>query len=144
VLTLDGGGVRGVYTASLLHQLALRIRRITGNSVNREFELVAQFNIIVGTSTGSIIAAALAAGVPLERVVEMYRSRSKEIFQSPQPLQRGGCLDKARGLWWAIRHGLTAANRPHPLSEALASVLQDATMREVYDRRRIALCVPAV
>ncbi|MDP2249409.1 MAG: CBASS cGAMP-activated phospholipase [Methylophilaceae bacterium] len=144
VLSLDGGGVRGIYTASLLQQLALRISRFTGNSAESGLDLGGRFDLIVGTSTGSIVAAALVAGVPLEEVVNLYRTRSSQIFHSPQPVQRGGCLDKLRVALWALRHGPTAANQPHALSEALRSVLQEETMEQVYLRRGIALCVPSV
>lgn len=70
VLSLDGGGVRGIYTASLLQQLALRIGRFSGNDAVSRVDLGAKFDLIVGTSTGSIVGAALAAGVPLEDVVD--------------------------------------------------------------------------
>ena len=144
VLSLDGGGVRGIYTASLLQQLALRISRFTGNAVENDLDLGAKFDLIVGTSTGSIVAAALVAGVPLEEVVDLYRTKSSQIFHSPQPIQRGGLLDKARVSWWALKHGRKAANQPKALSEALKSVLHDETMEEVYRRRGIALCAPSV
>ncbi len=144
VLSLDGGGVRGIYTASLLQQLALRISRFTGNAEQTQLDLGAKFDLIVGTSTGSIVAAALVAGVPLEDVVDLYRTRSSKIFHSPQPLQRGGMFDKIRVGLWALRHGPKAANQPFALSEALQSVLHDETMEQVYRRRGIALCAPSV
>lgn len=144
VLSLDGGGVRGIYTASLLQQLALRISRFTGNDAVNRLDLGARFNLIVGTSTGSIVGAALAAGVPLEDVVELYRTRSKYIFHSPQPIQRGGCFDKLRVGAWALWHGRQAANQPGALSKALQSVLGEETMEQLYLRRGIALCVPTV
>ena len=123
VLSLDGGGVRGIYTASLLQQLALRIGRFSGNDAVSRVDLGAKFDLIVGTSTGSIVGAALAAGVPLEDVVDLYRTRSKYIFHSPQPIQRGGFLDKFRVGIWALRHGPRAANQPAALSEALQFIL---------------------
>lgn len=144
VLSLDGGGVRGIYTASLLQQLALRVGRFTGSETVSRVDLGAKFDLIVGTSTGSIVGAALAAGVPLEDVVELYRTRSKDIFHSPQPIQRGGLWDKIRVAIWALRHGPCAANRPTALSEALQSVLGDETLEQLYRRRGVALCVPTV
>lgn len=144
VLSLDGGGVRGIYTASLLQQLALRISRFTGNEDVSRLDLGAKFDLVVGTSTGSIVGAAIAAGVPLEDVVDLYRTHSQHIFHSPQPIQRGGCWDKLRVCVWALRHGPRAANRPTALSSALQSVLGDETMEQLYRRRGIALCVPTV
>lgn len=144
VLSLDGGGVRGIYTASLLQQLALRISRFTGNDNENRLDLGARFDLIVGTSTGSIVGVALAAGVPLEDVVNLYRTRSRQIFHAPQPIQRGGLWDTFRVGIWALRHGTRAANQPGALSEALQSILGDETMERLYRRRGIALCVPTV
>lgn len=53
IWTLDGGGVRGVYTAELLCMIK--------NEINRP--LVSMVDLVVGTSVGSIIAAAIALGV---------------------------------------------------------------------------------
>ena len=56
VLSLDGGGMRGLYTASLLNTLSDRF----GN----QLDVGKGFDLIVGTSTGSILAAGLVAGIP--------------------------------------------------------------------------------
>lgn len=54
VLALDGGGIKGVFTAALLAEL----EHMTGQRV------VEHFDLITGTSTGGIIAIALALGIP--------------------------------------------------------------------------------
>ena len=46
------------------------------------------FNLIAGTSTGSIIAGAAAAGVPLETVVDLFEGHSARIFKK-RPFHRG-------------------------------------------------------
>ena len=53
VLALDGGGIRGLYTASLLGALEKGIGR----------PIVDHFDLIAGTSTGGIIALGLAKGL---------------------------------------------------------------------------------
>lgn len=70
ILSIDGGGIRGVYPS---HFLAL---------FSREFgaDLTSVFDMIVGTSTGAIVAAAAATRVPLEDVTRLYEERSGEIF----------------------------------------------------------------
>jgi hypothetical protein len=80
ILSLDGGGIRGAFTAAFLADIERRL----GCRVADHFDLIA------GTSTGGIIAAALAAGEPASRVVEFYRSRGPRIFTRPEPgrLQR--------------------------------------------------------
>ena len=143
VLSLDGGGIRGLYSAALLQQLAVRVARLTPGAAEERLDLGAKFDLISGTSTGSIIAVALAAGVPLEDVVEMYRRDSRRIFQRPMPL-KGGCLSSAKRVLWTL-HNLTGpANRSEALRSSLSTVLKQETLGQVYARRKIALCVPSV
>jgi patatin-like phospholipase/acyl hydrolase len=77
VLSLDGGGMRGTYTATYLDRVAATFAR------RREVEALdigAAFDLIVGTSTGGIIAAALATGVPLTDIVNLYAKQGPAIF----------------------------------------------------------------
>jgi len=54
VLSIDGGGIKGLFPATVLAELERRY--LGGASVARYFDLVA------GTSTGGIIALGLGAG----------------------------------------------------------------------------------
>ena len=82
VLSIDGGGMRGVYTSAYLSALAKQAaaRREIG-----DLDVGKAFDLIVGTSTGGIIACALAAGIPLDEVAELYRRHGKEIFPMKMP-----------------------------------------------------------
>ena len=71
ILTIDGGGVRGIIPAVLL----ARLERATGRPTREHFDFVA------GTSTGALLAAGIAAGIPAERLVERYVQRSDEVFR---------------------------------------------------------------
>ncbi|MCP1174897.1 CBASS cGAMP-activated phospholipase [Ralstonia chuxiongensis] len=137
VLSLDGGGVRGLYSALLLQGLAKRFAANQRLPNAESFDLGAQFDLIVGTSTGAILATALAAGVPLKRVIDLYRQKAKDIFTDPAGTGRKAAL-------WAMKNAGHAANSPKPLEKALHDVLQDETVGEMYARRGIGLCVPAV
>lgn len=137
VLSIDGGGIRGLYTAVLLHGVAQRFARSCGKSENR-LDVGRQFDLIVGTSTGAILAAALAAGVSLEEVIHLYRQHAGAIFQNPVPASR------PLALGWLVKHALSPANNPDALREALEEVLKAETLGQVYTRRKVALCVPAV
>ena len=99
---------------------------------------LAPFDLIVGTSTGAILAVALAAGVPLETVIALYRAQARAIFRDPTP-------PASPSLWiWALKHLRTAANGSEPFRAALAEILKTETLGELYARRRIALCIPAI
>ena len=71
ILALDGGGTRGVYSA----QVIACIEELDGAPLRERFDLIA------GTSTGSIIAGAAAAGIPMSRVVELFEKESPRIFK---------------------------------------------------------------
>lgn len=137
VLSLDGGGIRGLYSALLLQGLSKRFAANQRLPAAASYDLGAQFDLIVGTSTGAILAIALAAGVPLERVVELYRQKATGIFKDPVGTGAGA-------VFWALRNSRHAANKPAALEAALHEVLKDETVAEMYDRRGVALCVPTV
>lgn len=135
VLSLDGGGMRGTYTATYLDQVAATFARRRGAE---SLDIGGAFDLIVGTSTGGIIACALAAGVPLAKVVDLYRKQGPAIFRRPVP-------EKLRGVPFdhycrpgALAHGEAA------LRAALQDVLGTTTVGEIYARRGIALAITAV
>ena len=71
LLSIDGGGIRGVIPATLL----VALERTTGRPARETFDFIA------GTSTGALIAAALAAGIPAQRVLDLYLTRAHEVFK---------------------------------------------------------------
>src|SRR5690242_10036315 len=86
VLSLDGGGMRGTYTATYLDQVSATFARRRNVAA---LDVGAAFDLIVGTSTGGIIACALAAGITLDKVVELYREHGPSIFSRPLPGKLG-------------------------------------------------------
>lgn len=70
MLCLDGGGIRGVFSISIL----LEIEKELKVPINDLVDLVA------GTSTGSIIASSVALGTPMEHVLAGYTKHGKKIF----------------------------------------------------------------
>ena len=71
VLSIDGGGIRGLIPAVLLDSL----ERATGKPAREHFDFVA------GTSTGAILAAGVAAGFPGQKLASLYRRRGPELFR---------------------------------------------------------------
>src|SRR5262249_4555366 len=75
ILALDGGGVRGILTAGILLALETRLKRRAGRA---DFRLCDYFDLIGGTSTGSIVAAALAMGKSAAQIADLYRELAPE------------------------------------------------------------------
>jgi patatin-like phospholipase/acyl hydrolase len=76
ILSLDGGGMRGIFTASVIAQRDLG------------FRLAEQVDLIVGTSTGGIIGLGLAAGKSGEQMRDFYADEGSNIFARPRNLAR--------------------------------------------------------
>lgn len=69
VLTFDGGGIRGLYSAVLLERITEEVP-----------ELLEAVDLLAGTSTGGIIALGLARGLGPGELVGLYRDHGKEVF----------------------------------------------------------------
>lgn len=78
MLSLDGGGIRGVLTLSFLK----RIENIVSMPLHEYFDYIA------GTSTGAIIAAGLASGMSADQLIDFYRQCGPEMFQRTHFLAR--------------------------------------------------------
>jgi hypothetical protein len=79
ILALDGGGIRGILTLGYLGEMEALLRARTGNNA---MVLSDYFDLIGGTSTGSIIAAALACGMSVQKLNELYRKLGNSVFES--------------------------------------------------------------
>ncbi len=77
VLSIDGGGVRGMLAAGILGEIERRLARRSGDP---DFRLCDYFDLIGGTSTGSIIAAGLAMGMSVAAIKELYYQLIPEVF----------------------------------------------------------------
>lgn len=135
VLSLDGGGMRGLYTATVLDHLG---RRFGATPERNPYDLATGYDLIVGTSTGGILAAALASGLPPNSIIEFYIKYGPKIFTSPMPKSKLGLA------WWSIRHWNKPGNSQAALKAALEDTFGDTTLKQLYEKRRIALCITTV
>ncbi|HZO91527.1 MAG TPA: patatin-like phospholipase family protein [Chthonomonadaceae bacterium] len=69
ILSLDGGGIRGIFTARLLERI-----------VAAKPNFLSQVHLFAGTSTGAVLAIALAKGLTPAELVGLYRDRGRDIF----------------------------------------------------------------
>lgn len=136
VLCLDGGGMRGVYQAAFLETFAMRVAGRQGRGDPIDIGKV--FDLIVGTSTGGIVACALAAGVRLSLVKSLYTNHGSEIFPY-QYLRSIWLVEKlVRGMGLGLRKGEDA------LRAVLTTTFGALSIGEVYDNRGVALAITTV
>jgi|GEM_PF-178278 len=89
ILALDGGGIRGLISLGFLARIEGILRERHGN--DPAFRLSHYFDLIAGTSTGSIIAALLAQGHSVEEVIQLYLELADNVF---------------RRRWWDLLGGI--------------------------------------
>lgn len=97
ILALDGGGSRGILTSAFLHQLERNVGALQDN-----------FDLVVGTSTGGIIAAALGKGLNTGEILALYDKEIPNIF--------------SRTMAWKIKTGFGVLG-PKYDSENLSTIL---------------------
>lgn len=138
VLCIDGGGMRGIYTAAYLDELSRRFaaHRELGDT---GLDLGRGFDLLVGTSTGAIVAIALAVGIPPATILRLYQEQGVNIFPVKLP----------DGMNWELVKQLKSRSAhlkcgDEALSSALAEVFGAMTIGELYAARNIALAIPAV
>ncbi len=134
VLSLDGGGMRGLYTATLVKTLATRL----SPGDDGDPDIGSAFNLIVGTSTGGILACGLAAGVAISDIISLYKDSGPKIFPNPMPEGKWG---KRR---WAFKFKGKSPNSAKELKSALEICLGSETVEDMYVRRKVGLCLTSV
>jgi uncharacterized protein len=130
MLALDGGGIRGALTLGYLQRIEDILKKQNGN--NKDFRLCDYFDLIGGTSTGSIIASCLAIGMSVADIKTMYMDLGEKIFAKKYK-------------WWKIfeiDEMIKAGYNEKPLEEQLQKVFKDITIGD-SDRIKTGLCIVA-
>jgi patatin-like phospholipase len=82
MLSLDGGGIRGLITLGILERIEKLVQEKTGRKLEEYFDYIA------GTSTGAIIAAGLSRGLTTADLIKFYTSSGKQMFDPASLLER--------------------------------------------------------
>jgi predicted acylesterase/phospholipase RssA len=155
VLSIDGGGIRGIIPAFLLELFENELPDDSPKS-----RIAEHFHVFAGTSTGAIIAAGLAADVEISTIRALYRNECRTIFPSTsRSIREWGSTS-----WWkkpiaavgsffvGLGHKFESVLKPTYSSVGLMSVLEvafkskddpqkDLTLADIPEGRR--LLVPA-
>lgn len=120
IMTLDGGGLRGIYTATLLCRIE---EAIPG--------FIDSVRLFAGTSTGGILALGLAHGITPERGVELYHECGAKVFAD-------SLIDDLIDLGQII--GAQYSNRN--LKKILTAVFDDDTLDDILVARGKFVLIP--
>jgi hypothetical protein len=107
-IAIDGGGIRGIMVTRAL----MKLERHMGRSCHEIFRLA------TGTSTGSIVAAGIAAGLSIEDIHESYYTIGKATFRRKSLVP----------LWLFEKHRYSN----EVLRQALDAAHEDLTMGELW------------
>ena len=124
VLSLDGGGIKGVYTAAFLKHCEEVLGR--GKALSNFFDLIA------GTSTGGIIALGLGLNFSTSNILEFYRNDGRAIFP-PLP----------QTLWGKVRHAWRWVHGPTLDDQQLEQALQSRFGERLLGECSTRIVIPA-
>lgn len=127
ILSLDGGGIKGLFPATVLGELEQRY--LGGCSIAGYFDLVA------GTSTGGILALGLGAGLTAAEMADIYLMRGPEVFPQPSDTAWG----RIRSSWMKKRNYVLYNYERNPLEALLTAALGDKLLGD----STVRLCIPA-
>ncbi len=119
ILSLDGGGIMGAFSASVLATL----ENETGRNVKDHFDL------ITGTSTGGILALGLGLGFTASELLDFYQTRGPEIFPATSR------FDRARA---SLRQLFGPKLAQTPLRAALTEILGERSFGDA----KVRLVIP--
>jgi len=133
VLSIDGGGMRGLYSVAYLNGLVKLANKRFNTDIS---DLGKEFNLIVGTSTGAILGSGLAAGISLSEIHTLYTSHGKQIFPKKLPKNKLALF----------LHHRSKLNKQgdKALRQALKAAFGEMTLSSLYRDRGIGLVIPAV
>lgn len=109
ILSIDGGGIRGIIPARFLCELESHAGKLKGETAR----LCDYFDLICGTSTGGIIAIGLALGMPAGDILDLYRKNAQRIFGQSNIL-------------YNLMRGIRMLTHAKHSNKGLAEVLEEA------------------
>jgi len=131
VLSIDGGGIKGVFACAFLAQIEEYLE-----SEGKDSNLHTYFDLMAGTSTGGIIVIGLAMGFSARQILEMYVSRGPAIFAQDQ---RGSA-----GILQRLKTGRKMLKGPAHSSQALETALKSLLQNRLLGHAKTRLVIPSV
>lgn len=125
VLSLNGGGVKGLFTIAFLAELERIICEKEGRS---DVNIGDHFDLITGTSIGGILALGFASGKSAREMEKVFRDSAAKIFPPNKiPFLSAG--------FKFIKRLVAPVYRSEPLRETVLSLIDEATRFNDLKRR---------
>jgi hypothetical protein len=121
LLSIDGGGIRGVLALEVLRKIEAILRE---RAANPNLVMADYFDFIGGTSTGAIVATGLARGMEVREILDFYLRCGADMFSKA-------------GLFQRLRYRY----RDEPLATKLRQVFGEQTTLGSADVRTLLLMV---
>jgi hypothetical protein len=127
ILSLDGGGIRGILTLEILARMEEMLAEATGDGSG--FRLCDYFDYVGGTSTGAIIAAGIARGMSAKELLDFYQKTGPAMFDKQVLWKRWNALYKSKPLKKELQNvfGAKTTLKPDDLKCLLLAVTRNRT-----------------
>jgi len=126
LLALDGGGTAGIVSIAFLERIESILKEASGG--RDDFRLADHFHFVGGTSTGAVIAAALATGRTVTEIKGLYFDLASRVFRRD----------------WLRLPYIRPRFASRPLAEALAIELGDITLDDPKIRTKLAIIIKRI
>jgi patatin-like phospholipase/acyl hydrolase len=130
ILSIDGGGTKALYSMYILDKFERKFCIPEGKL------LADYFQMVCGTSAGSMVATAISLKIPMSVLINIFESNVDKIFPSGSNSY----------IWSAFEYIYNGINqltgdkyKTNPLKEVLEELYKEKTMKDLH----IKLCIPA-
>ena len=133
ILSLDGGGILGLATASFLAECERHL----------QFSFHEKFDLFCGTSTGAIIALGLANGMKAAEIRDWYCELGPKIFKQREGLL--GLMQRSRFTFFnfVVSQARNSKFTNQELIKALDTAFGDTTLKDLFEGKKKRVCIPS-
>ena len=127
ILSIDGGGIKGLYSATILKKFEEKFNTITSD----------HFDMICGTSTGGLIALAIALKIPANEICDFYIEEGPSIFPKQKKVKVPFFKTIDFGFLKQIAMGGKYSDKG--LKDSLKKIFGDKIIKDCHN----LLCIPS-
>jgi patatin-like phospholipase/acyl hydrolase len=131
ILSLDGGGIKGLYTLYVLNEIE------TTYCIPRGKLLSDYFDMICGTSVGSLIGIGISLKIPISKIINIFEKNAQEIF--PDYKDRNCLLAPMYHFYYKINQFFGAKYETTIFKKIIEEICKNKTMKDLNN----IVCIPS-